>query len=103
MEMIILKAINMTWKDGSVVKRTYYSCKNPSLAPSAQGSPHPLNWLVLCQLDTAGVITEKGASVGEMPPRSNCKAFSQSVIKEGGPLVGGAISGLVDLGSKRAG
>jgi hypothetical protein len=26
-----------------------------------------LYWLVLCQLDTAGVITEKGASVGEMP------------------------------------
>jgi hypothetical protein len=25
-------------------------------------------WLVLCQLDTAGVITEKGASVEEMPP-----------------------------------
>jgi hypothetical protein len=24
--------------------------------------------LVLCQLDTAGVITEKGTSVGEMPP-----------------------------------
>jgi hypothetical protein len=24
-------------------------------------------WLVLCQLDTAGVITEKGASVEEMP------------------------------------
>ena len=23
----------------------------------------------VCQLDTAGVITEKGASVGEMPPR----------------------------------
>ena len=22
----------------------------------------------VCQLDTAGVITEKGASVGEMPP-----------------------------------
>jgi hypothetical protein len=28
----------------------------------------PLYWLVLCQLDTAGVITEKGASVEEMPP-----------------------------------
>ena len=28
-----------------------------------------LYWLVLCQLDTAGVITEKGASVGEMPPQ----------------------------------
>jgi hypothetical protein len=27
-----------------------------------------LYWLVLCQLDTAGVITEKGASVKEMPP-----------------------------------
>jgi hypothetical protein len=25
-------------------------------------------WLVLCQLDTAGGITEKGASVGAMPP-----------------------------------
>jgi hypothetical protein len=24
-------------------------------------------WLVLCQLDTAGVITEKGTSVEEMP------------------------------------
>jgi hypothetical protein len=28
-----------------------------------------LYWLVLCQLDTAGVITEKGVSVEEMPPR----------------------------------
>jgi hypothetical protein len=27
-----------------------------------------LYWLVLCQLDTAGVITEKGGSVEEMPP-----------------------------------
>jgi hypothetical protein len=25
-------------------------------------------WLVLCQLDTAEVITEKGAPVEEMPP-----------------------------------
>jgi hypothetical protein len=59
-------------------------------------------WLVLCQLDTAGVITKKGASVEEMPPlRSNCKAFSQLVIKGERPLVGGAISGLVVLGSIR--
>jgi hypothetical protein len=29
-----------------------------------------LYWLVLCQHDTAGVITEKGISVGEMPPRN---------------------------------
>jgi hypothetical protein len=31
-------------------------------------SAYLMYWLVLCQLDTAGVITEKGASVEEMPP-----------------------------------
>jgi hypothetical protein len=35
--------------------------------------------------------------------RSNCKAFSQLVIKVGGPLVGGAIPELVVLVYKRAG
>jgi hypothetical protein len=30
--------------------------------------PSMIYWLVLCQLDTAGVITKKGASVEEMPP-----------------------------------
>jgi hypothetical protein len=33
--------------------------------------------------------------------RSNCKAFSQLVIKGKRPLVGGAISGLAVLGSIR--
>ena len=33
--------------------------------------------------------------------RSNCKAFSQLVIKGERPLVGGIISGLVVLGSIR--
>jgi hypothetical protein len=33
--------------------------------------------------------------------RSNCKASYQLMIKEGGPLVGGTISGLVVLGSIR--
>ena len=33
--------------------------------------------------------------------RSSCGVFSQLVIKGGGPLVGGAIPGLVVLGSKR--
>jgi hypothetical protein len=33
--------------------------------------------------------------------RSNCKAFSQLMIKGERPLVGGAISGLVLLGSIR--
>jgi hypothetical protein len=33
--------------------------------------------------------------------RSSCKAFSQLVIKGGGPIAGGAIPRLVDLGSIR--
>ena len=33
--------------------------------------------------------------------RSRCPAFSQLVIKVGGPIVGGAIPGLVILGSIR--
>jgi hypothetical protein len=33
--------------------------------------------------------------------RSSCEAFSRLVIKGGGPTVGGAISGLVVLGSIR--
>jgi hypothetical protein len=33
--------------------------------------------------------------------RSSCRAFSQLVIKQGGPLVGGAIFGLVVLDSIR--
>jgi hypothetical protein len=33
--------------------------------------------------------------------RSNCKAFSQFVIKVEGPLMGGTISGLAVLGSIR--
>ena len=33
--------------------------------------------------------------------RSNCEAFSQLVIKVGGPIVGGGIPGLVVLGSIR--
>ena len=33
--------------------------------------------------------------------RSNCKAFSQLMIKRERPLVGGTISGLVVLGSIR--
>jgi hypothetical protein len=54
-------------------------------------------------LTQAGVITEKGASVGEMPPRdpADLVAFSQLVIKRGGPIVDGATSGLAVLVSIR--
>jgi hypothetical protein len=59
---------------------------------------HTVYWLVLCQLETNGVITEKGASSeGNASMRSNCKAFSQLVIKGERPLVGGTISGIVVL------
>ena len=67
-----------------------------NIHPTSPNSEFWAQWvysLVLCQLDTAGVITEKGPSVEEM--RSNCKAFSQLVVIKGGrPLVGGTISGL---------
>jgi hypothetical protein len=41
----------------------------PSLFLNYKKKSVSVYWLVLCQLDTAGVITEKGASVEEMPPR----------------------------------
>jgi hypothetical protein len=56
----------------------------------------------VCQLDTNGVITEKGASVEEMPPWDPVvRHFPQLVIKGERPLVGGTIPGLVVLGSIR--
>ena len=39
-----------------------------SLVGSRAVTGNLVYWLVLCQLDTAGVITEKGAAVEEMPP-----------------------------------
>jgi hypothetical protein len=55
-------------------------------------------WLVLCQLDTGwSYHRERSFSWGSASMKSSCKAFSQLVIKAGGPLVGGAISGLVVL------
>jgi hypothetical protein len=51
--------------------------------------------LVLCQLDTSwSYHRERSFSWGNASMRSSCKAFSQLVIKGGGPFVGGAISGL---------
>jgi hypothetical protein len=60
-----------------------------------------LYWLVLCQLDTGWSYHRERNSWGNASTRSSCKAFSQLVFKGGGPLVGGAISGLVVLGSIR--
>jgi hypothetical protein len=57
-----------------------------------------LYWLVLCQLDIGlSYHRERSFSWGNASTRFICKAFSQLVIKGGGPLVGGAISGLVVL------
>jgi hypothetical protein len=56
----------------------------------------------LCHLDTGwSYYRERSFSWGNASMRSSCKAFSQLVIKWGGSLVGGAISGLVVLGSIR--
>jgi len=44
---------------------------------------------------------KRSFSWGNASMRSNCKAFSQLVIKGERPLVGGTISGLVVLGSIR--
>jgi hypothetical protein len=40
-------------------------------------------WLVLCQLDTGRIITEKGVQLGNASMRFSYKAFSQLVIKGG--------------------
>jgi hypothetical protein len=61
-----------------------------------------LYWLVLCQLDSGwSYHRERSFSWGSDSMKSSCGAFSQLVIKRGGPLVGGIISGLVVLGSIR--
>jgi hypothetical protein len=58
--------------------------------------------LVLCQLDRGwSYHRERSFSWGSDSMRSSCKAFSQLVIKGERPLVGGAIPGLVVLGSIR--
>jgi hypothetical protein len=62
----------------------------------------PLYWLVLCQLDTGwSYHRERSFSWGNASTRSSYKAFSQLVIKGECPFEGGAISGLVVLGSIR--
>jgi hypothetical protein len=56
----------------------------------------------LYQLDTCwSYHRERSFSWGNASMRSSCGAFSQLVIKEGGPLVGGTIPGLGVLGSIR--
>jgi hypothetical protein len=57
---------------------------------------------LVCQLDTSqSYHRERSLPWVNASMRSNCKAFSQLVIQRGGSLVGGAIPGLVVLGSIR--
>jgi hypothetical protein len=56
----------------------------------------------VCQLDTGwSYHRERSFSWGSASMKSSCEAFSQLVIKWGGPLVGGSTPGLVVLGSIR--
>jgi hypothetical protein len=56
----------------------------------------------VCQLDTGwSYHRERSFSWGSVSMKSSCGAFSQLVIKRGGPIVRGAIPGLVVLGSRR--
>jgi hypothetical protein len=56
----------------------------------------------VCQPDTNwSYHRERSLPWGNASMRSGCKAFSQLVIKGGGPMVGGAIPGLTVLGSIR--
>jgi hypothetical protein len=56
----------------------------------------------VCQLDTSWSYHREGNfSWGNVSMRSNCKAFSQLVMKWGVPILGGAILGLVVLRSIR--
>jgi hypothetical protein len=66
----VLKHNGFNFKDYSQVKSPLWWPAHIKCWPlrSTKYLPRSLYWLVLCQLDTAGVITEKGASVEEMPP-----------------------------------
>ena len=56
----------------------------------------------MCQLDTGwSYHSERSFSWGSASMRSSCEAFSQLVIKVGGPTGAGTISGLVFLGFMR--
>jgi hypothetical protein len=59
--------LQLTWfKVGEAVDSPSVLATSQKL--TALSKPTRMYWLVLCQLDTAGVIIEKGASVEEMPP-----------------------------------
>jgi hypothetical protein len=56
----------------------------------------------VCPLDTGWSFhRERSFGWENASMRPNCKAFSQLVVNVGGPIVGGAIPGLVILGSIR--
>ena len=56
----------------------------------------------VCQLDKSwNHHIKRTFSRGNASIRSSCKALSQLVINREGPIVGGAIPGLVVLGSLR--
>jgi hypothetical protein len=59
---------DLTCLTSSVLDRILHGILVKNCQHDSSFSKRVVYWLVLCQLDTAGVITEKGASVEEMPP-----------------------------------
>jgi hypothetical protein len=79
-----------------------YSSIYSFLKGSAMVWLNPCTGWFLCQLDTGwSYHRERSFSWESASMRSSCGAFSQLVIKQGEPIVGGTISGLVVLGSIR--
>jgi hypothetical protein len=62
------------------------------------------SWFCVSTWHSWSYHRERSISWGNASMRFSCKAFSQLVIKMGGPIVGGAVPGLVVLGFyKKAG
>jgi hypothetical protein len=93
------------WEDGSVVEvlGAGQAEAGGSLELLASQSCQKVSYRFVlasfvCQFDTGwSYHKERSFTWGNASMRSSCKAFSQLVIKGGGPLVGSAISGLVVL------
>jgi hypothetical protein len=99
--------IAVSWEALPVPGRYRNGCSQSSIGQSSRSLMKELEKVpvlagFVCQLDTSwSYHRERSFSWGNATMRSSCGAFSQLVIKGERPIVGGAIPGLVVLGSIR--